>query len=376
MNPEFWRLPGPARFIEKIRADLLDCRNAITVASPHLPDDMLTEVQRGVEGGYAGYEWHRLYNPPDLKANPATWLARHFGVELPVTATAHDFHDVDEAAGTVIVMADFPDELPLLGKWAAFAEQYAQVCRASGGSTSPRFLYHWPMPGHLPNTDLRLTLHRWDDTIDSTDILLYASLLMRRSGQSPFKRMLMGMMASRLSAGDPDLCQILCSLNLQEILKPLPHLKHYAAGKGWDGNTPASLEKGTVVLLDGMEKEHPAWLAMQGREQDIAMLVWGAQISCIMPLVEERRQELVDAVRHILKIPDHLPPDQTPDSIEEIEIGAIHYQIKHSGVRVPQAVWHLSRTLRNVRNDLAHRKPLSGDRLSDETIKALTRGLV
>lgn len=376
MIPEFWRLPGPARFIERIRTDLLDCRNAITLASPHLPDDMLTEVQRGVEGGNAGYKWCRLYNPPDLKANPASWIARHFGVELPATATAYNFHGVEEAGGTVIVMADFPEDLPLLSKWAAFAEQYAQVCRALGDSTSPRFLYHWPTSGHLPKTDIRLTLHRWDDTIDSTDIHLYASLLMRRSGQSPFKRMLMGMIASRLSAGDPDLCQILCSLDLQEMLDPLPHLIHYAAGKGWDGNTQATLENGTVVLLDGMEKNHPAWLAVQGREQDIAMLVWGAQISCIMPLIEERRQELVDVVRHILKIPDHLPPDQTPDSIEEIEIGVIHYQIRHSETRVPQAVLNLSRTLWNVRNDLAHRKPLSGGRLSDETIRILTRGLV
>jgi len=374
MSPEFWHLPGPARYIEKIRHDLLDCKNALAILSPLTPEGLYDELQRGIESGGTGFYWQQLYDRPDHRP-PAVWLASHFGVELPTSAGPCEFHSIEGVMGMVVVVTELPTDPGILRRWGTFIEQYAQICRSDGGPMSPRFLLQWPFEGELPESDLRLTLHPWGGTLDSTDIGLYAAHLLRRKGHTPFNRLIMVALATKLSGGDPILCRTLCKLNLTELLEPFQVLADYARSRGWGDTTPLSAQKGTLVDLDGESREHPALMAVQGKEKELGALIWSAQVGVLLPFIEERRQEIVEQIGKYLFVPNDLPHYQKVESVNELEIGNIHYQLANYPNPVSKPIKDVVWRLKALRNSLSHRKPVPAARFDEIMIRALTRGL-
>ena len=374
MSAEFWRLPGPARYIEKIRHDLLDCKNTLTILSPHTPEGLYDELQRGIESRGTGFYWQQLYGKPDHRP-PAKWMASHFGVELPTSAGPCEFHDIEQVMGTVVVVTELPADPEILRRWRTFLEHYAQICRSNGGPMSPRLLIQWPPEGDLPESELRLTMHPWSGMLDSVDIALYAAQLVRRKGYSPFNRLLMVALAAKLSGGDPILCRILCNFNMQELLEPCSILAEYARSSGWSGTATASRKEGTLIELDGEIREHPAWMAAQGKEKELGILIWSAQVGVLLPLIEERRQEIVEQVGKYLFVPADLPHYQKVESVNELEIGSIHFQLTNHSNPVPRPIKDVVWRLKELRNHLSHREPVPAALLDEVTIRAITRGL-
>lgn len=372
MNPVFWRLPGPARYADRIRHDLLDGFSVMAILSPLTPDGLLYELQGAMEEG--GFGWRQLYDRPDQRP-PAVWLAEQLGEELPMSAGAVEFYNMPAAMGTTFVMTDLPNDPAILGRWAGFVEQHAQLSRAATSTMSPRFLFLWPDGHSLPESDVNLTLHPWSDIVDSTDIHLYAALLLRRSGQTNYNRSLMVALAAKLSGGDPHLCRELCVRDLAELLEPLPKLREYADRLGWTATSKPSVRDGSLLCVDGVVREHPAFLAVCERARDISILVWSAQLGVLMPMMEERRQEIVEKVAGYLTVPDDLPKYKAVDDIQDLEISSICFQLLNHPGPVPRDVKDQVKRLKKVRDFLSHRKALPADLLLDEgTIRSLAKG--
>ncbi len=135
-------------------------------------------------------------------------------------------------------------------------------------------------------------------------------------------------------------------------------LARYAEERGWTAETPELWEAGT---LDGPRERpvvHSALLLVQGRDRALNRRLWAGQAAVLLPLLEERRIELVDRNRHRFS---RLPFEtdygviETP---EDMELGALvlYFSRHREGGR---GVLGPARRLRTFRNELAHFRPLS-----------------
>ena len=367
----FWRLPGPASYVEKIHYDLTDCCNVIAILNGITPEGILFELQDAVER--SGISWERIYREPNGEP-PVTWLASHCGEELPWSATPVDFHRLKAAAGKAFVI-EMPYSKKVLDEWCTFIVRFAQACRADNNILSPRMLLLWPHHGgNLPGTDLRLKVHQWTGTVESTDIHLLAALLLRNTQMSSFYRNLAAALAAKLSGGDPILCQKLCSLSLPEMMMPQELLSEYAHEMGWHPTMKASEDIGSLIRIDGIQKEHPAFVVLQGRSKEIDPLIWGAQIGVLMPLLEERRQEIIEKLRDDLYLSNHQQDRYAAKDVEDLEIGQISYQVNFGLPRISLKLKDQIARLKTIRDYLAHRRVVPADFLLDEdTVRALHR---
>ncbi len=327
MSAEFWQLPGPSDYVTKIHHDLADNHNVIARLTSNTPEGLLYELQGAIE--QSGLAWRRMYEHA-ATTNPACWLAEQVGEKLKPTATATDFYGLSSIAGATFVIDDLPDDDVVLEAWNQFLLQYTQTVRAGNNMLSPRFLFLWPtVNSKLISTDVRLKLYSWDDCLDSVDIQLYAALFARKSRHNHFYRKLMTALASTLSGGDPILCQNLCSRPLQELIEPLDILRSYAEERGWSHSTPLRVENGALIWIDNVKREHPAIIAIQDREKEISTLVWSAQLSVLMGLLEERRYEIVEKMADRLYIPTNQDPRYMIQDISDMEIGTVCYQLQN-----------------------------------------------
>lgn len=370
MKAPFWQLPGPSSYVEKIHYDLTDCKNVVAVLTRITPDGLHDRLQDSVEG--SGLGWSRVYERPG-PGSPAQWLAARFGEKLSPWATPVDMRDNQAFAGTTFVV-DLPDDPAVLGDWAAFMQQYAQACGGVDNYMVPRLLAFWPGPDFLPVSDMRLSVHHWSGVLDSTDIHLLAALKMRRAHLSPLARNLSAALAAKVSGGDPLLCEQLCLMSLAEMMLPHNCLRKYAEEMGWDPTELASEHRGTLVRVDNTVREHPALLATQRRDKEVEALVWSAQVGVLMPLIEERRQEIIGRLEGSLVRQENLRPGHTSREVDDLEIGQIHYQINNLASHVPRNIKEQVGRLRRVRDSLAHREALPAEFLLDEfTVRALTK---
>lgn len=370
MSADFWRLPGPAGYVRGIHHDLVDSCNVVATLTSITPDGVRYELQDAVEK--SGIAWNFLYDRPGEDA-PANWLARQCGCELPAHATAVDFHTLPAAAGTTFVL-ELPNIAGTLQCWGKFIERYSQAIRASENVWAPRLLVFWPGSEQLPVTDLRLKIHHWEGSVDSTDIQLYAALLVKRHRINLFSRHLMAALAAKLSGGDPVLCRSLCNCTLSELMTPEPMLKCYALERGWAESTEPSGPDGSLIRTDDCWKVHPALLAIKGRLSELSAMVWSAQVGVLLPLLEERRQEIVANIGDRLHIPQMVPLWQAVKEVSDLEIGAIWYQLHNHQSFIPRNLKQQVNCLKKIRDDLSHRKALSAEFLLDEgTIRSLTK---
>lgn len=106
------------------------------------------------------------------------------------------------------------------------------------------------------------------------------------------------------------------------------------------------------------------------RSKDAAELdrrVWRAQLSTIFPEIESQRLAIVAKHRSSLRVDDHLR-ERGVSSVEEVELGALYFQLRRVVTRAEAERLEL---LARARNSLAHRVPVSA-RDTSLLLRALT----
>jgi len=97
----------------------------------------------------------------------------------------------------------------------------------------------------------------------------------------------------------------------------------------------------------------PLSLLRDGKGDVVTARLWRAQLTSLFPLIEEERQRFVDRYRKILRV-DEQSRRLGVQSVEELELGAIEWQLSHKLNRKER---DRLMALARVRNALAHRKP-------------------
>ena len=360
-----WGLPGPSRFVEAVVNDLRGGSSVVLRFGGALPVGLADHLEQLTT-------WRTVWTPlgVDAATPPLSAIRRAVAPEAP----AVDFRTpqqvvVGECCRNRVFWIDglTPENWPA---WRRFLRDFAHARRnAEVTARPPIFLLPLSGPGFQVTglAEPSISAREFRDVVDRDD--LYMLVLQSRQARRR-RRVIRGLLANtvaQIAQWDHLLAGILLDGGPEAALQPHETLARYAEERGWTAETPELWEAGT---LDGPRKRpvvHSALLLVQGRERDVNRRLWAAQAAVLLPLLEERRIELVDRNRHrFSKLP--LETDfgviETP---EDMELGAlVLYFSRHC--EGGQGVLELARRLRIFRNELAHLRPLSFSEATHSTL--------
>ena len=343
-----WDLPGPRRFVESCRKSLASGSNLVVSFPGAIPE--------GFDDALISALGNSLYSESiAVTDSPLKDLAAAFA-DSP--DTIHSLSDmlVQEKFAGLLVWLDGLDE----GNWPAWREaleDHAEMIR--GTSLLGRSLFCAPLPrGSVANparSDVTLANHEWDGVVDEIDLMLLASERLRSQERSPLVRLFLATSVARVAAWDFDTASRLLDSGPAAMLAPLETLKSIAAEKGWTSDTPLAPESGTVSQ-QGVT--HPVRAAVEDPAREIERRIWSAQVSVLMPRIEERRHATVE--RNLYEIRYRMRRADMNDSDPHgMELGELLSLLQAPGV--PRALRNSVARLRNHRNRLAHLAPLDPD---------------
>ena len=195
----------------------------------------------------------------------------------------------------------------------------------------------------------------WVDVLDEVDLLLLANERLRQRAANPLRRALLAHAVARVASWDFDSASALLSESDQVILAPTEILRAMAHGKGWSTETLHDPALGTV---SGAGVAHPARAAVEDPPVEIQRRLWSAQLSVLLPWIEDVRHETVAYNLYEVKRQMRDAGDRDGDPYE-LELGELHSLFSRRGA--DKAMRRTFRRLRNARNQLAHRRHLAPD---------------
>ena len=345
MSLHVWSLPGPLSFVQGVVRDLRDGVNVVLALPARGPEGLGPEVRTGV-GEVWG--WCPLLATPEV--SPAQQILTRLGPPRSGVYPSPRTLAADERLAGRMVWVQGVDahQWPI---WRDFVQEYAHACQARPPHLRlPVVVCLQGLPfTALPETDVCLGIHRWENVVGALDMLLYCAHRVGHT-QGPEGQLLVAV-AAGLALWDPALADVLCCLPAAEVLRPEGCLKDFAAVQGWTSDRAPSWEEGTEQLCEDRRLEHSALLALRGAPE-LRERIWAAQTGVLLPLVERRRQEVVHRVRHLLSLPYQTRFGIITDPYD-LEVHDLCHQLRG---RASRPLRDLVERLRRVRNALAHQE--------------------
>jgi len=186
----------------------------------------------------------------------------------------------------------------------------------------------------------------WRGRLRRVDAMIWAEHAVP-SGRSELMQRLAVDLAVELCGWRLDLVADLVSQRQEDILDPMGWMERNA-----DLALCASVSFGQVPF------SCPLHLLASGGLIELRRRIWAAQLRVLFPWIESQRQRLIERYRKHLYISDHLR-NLGVGAVEDIELGGLRHQLARV---LPRGEADQVAALANLRNDLAHRKPiLPGD---------------
>ncbi len=320
-----WRLPGPSRFIREMANDLDDGASVVLRFGRCIPPGLADHLEQRCR--------RRAYNWATVAAcgasRPLSLIRRTIAPDTAFNGLGPCQQLVlDEGLQHSVFWIDglTPDNWP---HWRRFLLSYAHSRRHAALNACPP-IFVAPLCGtgfeQADSTDIMLSYREFRDVIDRDDLQMLALQNRNAFSRSRTIRSLFANTVADLAQWDPDLAQRLLDGGPDAALQPRPVLNSYAEEQGWTADTPEAWAAGT---LDGPRNRpvvHSALLLVQGRETELKRRLWAAQAAVLMPLLEERRAELVHRHRDRFRLPfkTDLGVIEKP---EDLEFGPLVYYL-------------------------------------------------
>ncbi len=374
MRASWWQLPGPSRFIRQVTQDLQDGKNVVLCLPQHFPEGLGRAIRAQLEV-YESWPWYTLALDQLGDVSPADFLYSMFvrGGLAQGLCSAATLARERAFAGRVIWLSGITAAIwPI---WRQFIAEYSHACKEQPPAT--RTVFVLPLMGELthgpPADDICLAVHAWQGIVSRFDMLLFTAGILpdTRLGHA-VERQLMIACVANLALWDPEVAEMLIELPLASILSPHTALSEYARARSWERVPPADTSwcRGMRETIDGADELHSALCLHDAAQRRIERRIWSAQVGTLLPLVEEQRQDLLVRLRRHLAVPFVTPEGGTVADLQDLEIGHIYWQLtdlRRQGIR--DTTLHLDsmigrvNALRQIRNDLAHLKCISAERL-------------
>ncbi len=370
-NFDWWDLPGPSNFIARISEDIEAGKNVVLVCPNEFKDEVVSCVGESIR--------HYFYiEKVDLSASgeepsapvpadPLIYLCAKF---MP------DGDHIEPSFQILLSEPVFQGRLIWIEglrsadvpKWILFMERYSSACK--NYPTTNRALFCLVMDSACSSIrargDVYLATHEMEGCIDGLDMNLYSSFLMTKSRKSmaDFERRLIARTIASIALWDREIAEKLSAADEDTAFAPHEILTNLAVSRGWDRTANGVKPHGAVQKFEGAREESSAFLAVKGNIQALSKRVWSAQVSQILPVIEEMRLMIIEKkeVRKLLKVPFTTSFGEEINDHTEFEIGHIAYLLQ--GAYLPGGYGRLKSivyNMRHARNELAHLKILNYD---------------
>lgn len=325
LSDDPWELPSARSFFSEIESEVAGGGGVVT-GGPSLPPDL--------DGAIDRYFKHRNFIvvriEPTLDRLPAQALADAFTATAEAAALAHEARLTDYLA---IVVTEALDTTALNG-WRMFMIRFLKerVGRSGGLAVLILRLGNEPTLENLP-------LVAWNG-LRRIDVTIWADLHAPLDRSEPLAS-LAAALAVDLCGWRLDLAAEIARARRQDLLDPLGWLRLRV------GQAPAAPCK-----LNGRDMACPIALCQEGRDEEIRIRIWKAQLTALFPWLEAHRQRVIDRHRRILRI-DQYQRELGVHDVDELEFGGLAWQLRN---RLGRAEADLVDCFAELRNDLAHRR--------------------
>jgi len=359
-----WSLPGPAGFIAEVIEALREGANVVVGAS--LPGYAALSV--ALEERLAD-EW-RINGPLTVSDLPPL-------DELYAALEVEDHPSSRRSVASLLANVKSKQVILVTGvgipqwpAWRGFLDDYANACRAFAAIERSQLLVITAgVPKvQLPNKAPALSPLIWDGVVGEADVFSYVIQFWRRRGRrADAKAKLIARIITRLALWDFDLIDRMLDLPPRDLFDPMAAILAAAGNVSALQQLGIPWEEGGLADFDGENLQHAVALAKNGDAKgELAMRLWAAQASELLPALEIKRRRLAQRMKDA-RLP--LPVKVNGESIDDlmdVEIGPLlHLARVH---RLPPDIVRVAEKYSRLRNKLAHLCPLDADEALDPEV--------
>ncbi|HPP02897.1 MAG TPA: hypothetical protein PLX83_20105 [bacterium] len=367
---DWWRLPGPQRFVDEIANDLRGGRNVIVCLPLHVPSGLRTAVRSSLD---QDIHWQsvpcselRGGTPVD---NVYEWLnLSHSAQEL---RTINTLLNHPNFGGYYLWFEEMDRERWSL--WRDFLPEYANACRGMGILERTVFCIPLTGPGALevPPEDVCLSIRRYEGYVSRLDMLVFARGQDTEAASSPVLDDLRVEIMAALAQWDAILAEIMAGKPLDLLLNCAEWLREVAWSRGWGSPIPSSFLEawamGIVNRNNGLSHLHSCACALHDI-RELNRRLWKAQIRVLYPFLEEQRQLILERAKPFIKLPYMARNGELIDNIQNLELSHIEAVLDLKFKRFNRDLLDRISILRKIRNALAHMKTVDPAWLKTEAV--------
>lgn len=354
MDAAWWSLPGPRDFLETVVSDVRQGLNVIVT-----PPACCPVTERVLEPLFRRYESLHFVSldSSEIAAPISEALHERLGVRPRAGQLANPAHLAEALPERQVVFVDGLDaaNAPL---WLDFLSQYQHACNGKPSHRRSVFCVAVSVScGVEPKQDIVLSLKRFGAHFYRIDGVLQMETLLPRSGHAAVERDLLVSVGVELAGCDGRLAKTIAETGSSFLTAPLQVLRRYGDTLDWSSEDldRGGLAKGCEEVFDGRQRWHSSALALRNDDAELLRRIWHGQIRVLFPFIEEQRIRLSGVVEPFLNLPVDTVNGRAEQAID-LEVGEMLYHLRAK--RLPSGVWDTLRCLRDMRNDLAHLRPV------------------
>ena len=358
----WWSVPGPARYLDAVEEHLGDGRAVVLVHPHRFAGSLRDAVERRVTAGER-WSWRALDFEGTGGEDPAGALVRRLVVGPDGPASVSRLLESESCRDVVVWVEGLGERW--WPEWVRFLVDYDRQARNAAVDhlllcvDLDRERALWELP-RLAAVALCL----WSRVVEREDTALFVARGMPSGGEATLLKSVKIALCTELAGTDGELASELVGLDLETLVAPMAWLRERAHIRGVRvlGTGRGAWRSGEWEYWDGEWRLTSCVAASGGQQREVVRRVWKAQVGVVFPFVEERRIELVEALRPIVRLPVDTGYGVVHDAAE-LEIGQLRQCARNHGVRGP--VRRSVELLADIRHALAHLEPVSAVQLRE-----------
>ncbi len=320
----------------------MDEGGAILAGGPSMPPGILQALERYFTEARPELAVRRVQ--VEAGPLPVEIVAAGFGLDTPDVATLASCRELLEH----VALVEFPEELggELVKVWRLFVRRFAKARAEHWGALAILVL-----PGNAGvEAFMGLSKVAWNGRLRRIDAAIWANTHAPAARGEPLDA-LAEALAVELGGWNLCLVERIARARDEDLLEPNRLLESLLDILGHPPGNQDSLDgHGFTCSLRLLETKEDALLTRR---------IWRAHLRALFPWIEEVRQKVIARYSRRLTV-DHFQRDLGAKTVEDIEFGGIVKQLIST---VQPREGDFLRTMWNMRNDLAHRKPAAGSDL-------------
>ncbi|GLS16992.1 hypothetical protein GCM10007874_00070 [Labrys miyagiensis] len=357
----WWALPGPAGFLSRLVSDLASSGIVVVECPRPAPEGLVEAIKNKLAGGIAidaiQFDGSRIREGQSIVHE----LAMSTGIAGSSIGTIGDFLEAAGVYETAFVVDGIQPDAVVT--WGAFIRAVKHERQRTSAIAGPYLVIFQP-PGLTKDNAARLRgtakIRRVVGIASSIDTYAWAAANGTRFGSGLMDRTAIAT-SLEVAAWSRELLGDMLRWDEEDQLFPQKRLAEIAQATAWPF---PCWENGLVDLWDDAAVPHAAAAVAHGFEAEVVRRIWVAQSRTILPFVDSARRGLIRKYIDILEErtsvqnPYLRGHESTPRPITnpwELELNDILILLSSD---LTDAETKGAVAFRNVRNNLAHFKPV------------------